>query len=303
MMLKNLIIKKIRNCSHFKIIHFSPNFLFNIKELHHIVYDTNNKNNTRMSELIHLEDFLAVPQRLLNYFGISTIKRESEFIFKEGIFYNLSILNIIFTIVLEIVYAYLSLTKQIHFDLQEIMFIGICLCFMFWALFKSLPLVTKKQKICNILKQLRSIHPKNIDDQKKYKTVECLTSMKRIMFHYTSILVSMASVYSGVPFVDVFQVYYETGSWKVDFTYFIWYPFDAYQRGIFEILFLSLCYCAISTSVYIVGGDLFMFGILTQMLMQYDFIRREFLSLHYKQQLKNNSKLKELLNLHIKLCG
>lgn len=254
-----------------------------------------------MSDLVEIEDFLSVPRRLLKYFGIVAVKRENELIFKQGLLFYFAFFNMIFIIIFEIVYCYFSLTERINFDLQEIMFIGICLCYMIWSLFKSMPLIRKKEKIYNVLKELRSIHPKTDVDQKKYKIFECIKSMKTIMFHYSWVLVSMVSVYSSMPFVDVLKLYFTSGEWNVDFTYYIWYPFNAYRRGIFELCFISLYYDAICASVYIIGGDLFMLGILTQIAMQYDVMKREFLAMKYQRQTKWNFKLKELLKLHVRV--
>lgn len=254
-----------------------------------------------MSALVEIEEFLAVPRRLLKYFGIVVMKRGKELIFNQGILFYFAFSNMILIEFFEIAYCYLSLTRKIEFDLQENMSIGICLCYQTWSLFKSLPLISKKDKIYAVLSELRSIHPKTADDQKKYEIVECIKSMKTIMFHYSWVLVCMVSVYSSMPFLDVLKVYFTYGEWEVDFTYYIWYPFNAYRRGVFELCFMTLCYDAVCASVYIIGGDLFMFGILTQISMQYDFMKREFLAMKYQQKTKWNFKLKELLKLHVRV--
>lgn len=125
--------------------------------------------------------------------------------------------------------------------------------------------------------------------------------MKSIMFHYSWVLKLTVTVYSSIPFADVIIIYYETAEWKVDFTYFIWYSFDAYHRGILELCFVSLYYDAICVSVFVLGGDLFIFGILINNFMHYDYLKREFRLLKYPKPTKYNLKLKNLLRLHIRI--
>lgn len=256
-----------------------------------------------MANLVQFEEFLEVPRRLLKYFGIMSVKRENEIVFEEGILFYFAISNMILIVIFEFAYVCLSLAGKIHFDASEMMFIGICLCYMFWSLFKTLPLITNKQKIYDVLYELRRIHPTTTDEQEEHKIVECIKSMKTITLQYSGVLVTTVGVYSFTPFFDMIKLYFLTGEWNVDFTYYIWYPFNAYQRGVFELCFASHYYDAICAGVYILGGDLFMLGILTQISMQYDYMQRQYLSISYDQPIKRNAKLTELLRLQIRING
>lgn len=256
----------------------------------------------KMSKLIIIEEFLFVPRLLLKFFGILSIRTNGELVFRGGILFFIAVINMLIIIVCEIVYIYFSCTGNIHFNFQEICFNFLCLSYMLWSLLKVSPLITKKHEICILLTEMRAIHPKSKSNQNDYKIIYCIESMKKVMLHYTCILVTTASGYSAIPLIDVMITYINDGEWKMDFAYFIWYPFNAYKSGIFEICYLTQFYDAVCTCFFILGGDLFMFGILSQIFMHYEYLKREFLSLDFEQT-KNefNFKLKNLLKLHVKI--
>lgn len=253
------------------------------------------------SELVDIEEFLFVPRLLLKCFGVTSVKRENELVFGGSALFLLAVGNMLGVIFCEVVYVRLSIAGTIEFNLQEICFIFLCLSYMLWSLLKISYLIGNKRKICLLLAELRAIHPKSIAAQRKYGIAQHVESMKSVMLRYTCILTTSASGYTATPIIDVVKTYAEEGVWNMDFAYFIWYPFDAYRSGIFELCYLSQFYDGICTCIFILGGDLFMFGILSQIFMHYEYLRREFLSLDLQASEKFNGKVRKLLMFHVQI--
>lgn len=254
-----------------------------------------------MSRQVKIENFLTVPRFLLKLFGILSVPLDGELVFCSGIVFCVAVINMLSIIAFEIVYIYYSYIGKNLFNFEEICFNFLCITYMVWSLLKVLPLINEKKRISLLLLELRSIHPKTSSDQIDYEIVGCIESMNRVMLHYTCILVTTASGYSAIPLIDVLITYKREGKWNMDFAYFIWYPFDAYKRGIFEFCYLTHFYDAVCTCFFILGGDLFMFGILSQIFMHYDYLKREFLSLDFERTRICNRRLKELLKLHVRI--
>lgn len=71
-----------------------------------------------MSYTFQTEEFLAVPRRLLKFFGIGTVKIGNELIFKEEIIFYFAFFNMLFIAGFEFMYMCMSLIGKIKFNLH-----------------------------------------------------------------------------------------------------------------------------------------------------------------------------------------
>lgn len=173
----------------------------------------------------------------------------------------------------QITYAMFSLDLTHFVDLTEN---ALCIGFSWLSFAKVGTIVWKRHQISGLVTALHHIFPHTAQQQATFRIATFEQSSKRMATAYASLQMVMIVFFSITPLLGaIVRFALDGGAWSVDFAYHLWYPFDAYQRGVFELVNLFQWCAAYFPAVGIMSTDLLMGGLVSQMCMHFDRIGQQ----------------------------
>lgn len=120
-----------------------------------------------------------------------------------------------------------------------------------------------------IVNTLKDLFPESHEDQMKYnvgKYQKQFCYLKRI---YAGFLITVTSITSLTPIFN----FLKTGIWINTLPHNNWYSFDPYCPELYTIVLLWQFWISLKIAVLVIGLELFLYGLTTQIAMQFDILK------------------------------
>lgn len=187
---------------------------------------------------------------------------------KLWLIFFLSHINLGLLVLGEMIYFVRNFGKFSSF--VELTSVTLCIGFIWLSLTKVASIVWNRDHTNAVIAELNEMFPQNITVQNDYKAPAYASLTKRIMIGYSALQMVMIWLFNLVPFSDAIIQYSRDGTWNVDFPYIIWYPFDPYPSGWFEVNFLLQMWAGYVAAAGILASDLLLCSIVLQICMHFD---------------------------------
>lgn len=142
--------------------------------------------------------------------------------------------------------------------------VALCIGFIFLALAKVGVVFWKRDKMSRLMSDLEQMFPKTDLDAKDYDVAKYRSQTIFLMKFYSIVQMVMIWCFNFYPLTETLSGYMNDGSWEVgsllkrseilkaeisfffsiDFPYIIWYPFNPYASGYFELNYMSQMWAA-----------------------------------------------------------
>lgn len=159
-------------------------------------------------------------------------------------------------------------------DFVDITSLVLCIGFILLSFAKVITIMWKQRQLTQLMHDLLRVFPQTHDAQLNYETAEYAAHAKRLMVRYSWVQMVMIWLFNFYPMTNTLMGYVQRGAWEVDFPYIIWYPFDPYGSGWFELNYFSQISAAYFSASAILGTDMLLCGVVLQICMHYDRLRR-----------------------------
>lgn len=226
----------------------------------------------------HFEHFTRLPYRLFYIIGVTpfatSVKPWTVRTIIKAVYFFFSIMNVILSIIAEIIYVCLSFSRS---DFVELTSLVLCIGFLMLAIMKVCTILWQRRTMDDLMCQLQAICPQTVDDQRLYDSGTYVARAVRMQRLYACIQMTMIWLFNLYPMTLTLIGFVQHGRWRLDFPYILWYPYDPYGRGWFELNYMSQMWAAFWAATGILGADLLMCGIVLQLCMHYDRLQRRLL--------------------------
>lgn len=168
----------------------------------------------------------------------------------------------------EFVYLCLALRDlQTFFDAVELV---MCIGFLGLSVIKVGTIQWQRALFTWLIGEVTDMAPKTARQRLEYGEAVYLRKSMRIMRIYSWVQMFMIWLFNLYPLVPATYGYATHREWRVDFPYKVWYPFDSYVRGWFEVIFVHQVWAGYVSAAGILAADLWLCGICIQICMQFD---------------------------------
>lgn len=161
----------------------------------------------------------------------------------------------------------------------EITDIAMCVGFISIAFVKVATIFSNTKRMSKLINYLEFEFPKSIDEQHKFNVKKYVHKTKRIMKSYSILFMTMIWCYNLFALAESIIGYVRFGNWNADFPYVIWYPFDPYEKILFEFNYLSQVWAGYVSAAATLSSDLLLCGAVIQVCMHYDNLKQDLLLL------------------------
>lgn len=172
--------------------------------------------------------------------------------------------------------------------------IGICVL----GLAKSTTILSNRSKITNIVRNLKEIFPKTMEEQIKWNVKKYLSETKKLVFVFVTAYVAAVTAFNFVPFIKSFNVYIREGFYPKEFPYFIWYPFDPFKDGWFQLNYVIQMWAGCTATFSSIGPDVLFCSIVTQICLQFDILSQKLINYVPQNSVKDYQFLKDCVKQH-----
>lgn len=252
------------------------------------------------SPLIEMDAFMHIPRKFLAPIGIFTVVKNNRKQFVVKILFYLSFLNLGLCVLGEMIFFVLSFARN-QGDFIQSTYLILCIGFILISFAKVIALISKLDTLHKLMDELSDIFPKTKAEQADYKVAECLQQTRWILKWYGVVQIFMIWSFSLVPQMSTITNYLQHGNWTVEFSYTIWYPIDPYQRGLFELFYVSQFWAAFCAAMGILSVDVVMCSIVMLICMNFDHLSNSFLNLKPSNSRRDIALLKDYVITHNKV--
>lgn len=223
--------------------------------------------------IVQIESFTNIPVFFLYTIGVvpfkllasdKSVSRARRLL--ENVWFFLCSLNGFYGILSLCMYMLVYLEQMNFVDLCEI---ALCVGFLSLSFAKVGSVVYHKQNLSILYSELAVIFPQTLKKQEQYHSKTFAKTYNRWANIYAWLQMVMIALYSLMPLLNSMLNFSWTGEWNVDYTFRNWYPFESYERGIFEITYLCQLWSAYYAAVGTMGAVLLLSGLVLQFNMQF----------------------------------
>lgn len=223
---------------------------------------------TKPSNTISIDKFDEVPRWVLSTVGIVVPRQQdSSKSLKTSFFFFIRLfLSVVICFVCQALYFIKSKSNgTAEFVASSNIFM--CCIFLVWSFVSTVSILLNKNLLAMLIGELDKCFPKTKDEQERYQVSKYAKQSKLLTIFFISAQVTMIMCLSLIPFTYTIIVYLKESRWEVDFLYYHWYPFNAYQRGVFEICFMQQLWAGYFAVVMVMSLDILLCSYIIQVRM------------------------------------
>lgn len=225
---------------------------------------------------ISFDYFTRIPVKIGNLAGMvlyytDALKPKSAYRWKN-VFFWISYFVLSEVVFFELMFLVKSFGNYKNF--LEMTALAPCMGFCLLGLYKMLVIWNNRVKITEIINSLKEIYPKTIEEQEKWNVKLYKDETNTIMYWFVALnFISIIFFNFMAFFVSMFDLF-QTGVYRKEFPYFLWYPYDVYTDDfmIFEINYAIQAWAGFLAIIGILSTDLLFCSIVTQLCMQFDIL-------------------------------
>lgn len=230
-----------------------------------------------LKETISINAFTSIPRAFLKSIGMPSVPVHNVLKIQVNYLYHASFWNLGLCVLGEMIYFVRAMLGVANLSFLDMTNLILCIGFILMCYAKTFAILFQSEHMNSLLTDLQVIYPMSIEEQKGYRVKKYYLESRRVMKMYTFIQMFMIWCFNLFPFAETLMLYASNGKWEVVFPYIIWYPFDPYPRGLFEFLYASQFWAAYVAAAGILAVDMLLCGIVIQICMQFDDLKRKFL--------------------------
>lgn len=251
--------------------------------------------------LIEFSKFTNIPRRFCGYIGLipfyddPSINDVKKYRYKHMIFWT-SFVILTICLIGEFIYLFKGMGNFKNF--LEITALAPCIGFVMLALTKMFAIWYNRPKLTELMNTLKQIYPNRKSQQKKWKVGKYCQSTNSLMFLFSTLYMILIWIFNFMPITITFYKLIKTGEYQRELPYFIWYPFDVYKTGIFEINYLIQVWAGFTAAAGILSADLLFCSVITQICMHFDILGCEIRRIIPGRSDKDYKNLIDLIHRH-----
>lgn len=173
-----------------------------------------------------------------------------------------------------------------------------CMGFCFLGLTKSTTIWLNRSQITEIMKKFEKMFPSSKVEQTKWNVQKYLTDSNNYSTLFAIVFVMVISVFNFTPFFVSSKVFINEGYFPKELPYLIWYPFDPYKEGFFEVIYLIHCWAGFTAAFGTLGPDIMFCSIVTQICLQFDILSEKLLTYVPQNPVKDRQFINECVENH-----
>lgn len=232
------------------------------------------------AHIVSFDEFIEFQRIHLKMVGI-LISRDyrSQLFLKVHPIYRFLLLNIIVCISLEVIFVVQSIKSDnpnvfnVFNMIWACVFVGLCM-------HKTTATINTATHLNDFLDELEKNFPKTFEEQADYEVKKHFSTAKWTLFVYISFLYSCLGNYMITGLIAAGPIDVNGIHWPFDFALQMWYPFDPYHHGSFELLMLwHLSLCVIPT-IFLTSFDCLLYCLSQQVFMHFEQLTRSILAMN-----------------------
>lgn len=264
------------------------------------------------SDIVKIESFTRLPLIFFKSLGVRPFKvsgieppltRIRNCL--EWIFCLLSWGNLWLVVLGEMYYFTLAIGRPDNFvELCEVL---LCIGYIFLSFAKMGTLILQRKKTNRITAELYDMFPRTMSQQEDYEAVTYAKRTILMMTVYASIQMFMIWLFNLNPMVDAVVGWFYGIGWQLAFPYVVWYPFNAWAPGWFELNYISQFWAAYVSAAGILAADLLLCSFSIQVCMHFDRLHRTILQMRPNDDdgelavRKDYVKLSDCMSMHSRI--
>lgn len=168
----------------------------------------------------------------------------------------------------ELVYVYLYASQPEYFVIATscCMYIG----FNFLSYAKMLTVSVQRPLLNRLVAELDAMFPRSLAARIEFRVERYLRISLRLIRSYAVFMMMMIWFFNLFPVVEAILTWLRFGQWSLEFPYEVWYPFEKYERGWFQLVYLTQFWGSYSAATGAMSVDIFICSLVGQMCMHFD---------------------------------
>lgn len=247
--------------------------------------------------VINFKSYTETGRKICRWIGlIPYTDNKVKFSVWKNLYFWISYIVLVICVIGETIYLLKTFGNDQKF--LEMTALAPCMGFCFLGLTKSTTIWLNRSAITDLMGQLEKMFPTSKDDQIKWNVRRYLAESNILFMLFSSVFILVISVFNFCPFLLSSKVFINEGYFPKELPYLIWYPFDPYQEGIFEILYLIHVWAGFTAAFGILGPDIMFCSIVTQICLQFDILSEKLQNYVPQNTVKDHQFINECVENH-----
>lgn len=252
-----------------------------------------------VNSIVPFNAFTSIPRTFLKTIGMPSVLVNNVLHIHMNRWFVASFGNLGYCVLGEMFYFALAVLGSTNLTFLDQTNLILCIGFIMLCYAKVLAILLQSARMNNLLTELQTHYPITEMEQRVYRVEKHYAQSRLVMRSYAFVQMFMIWCFNLFPFAETLMVYAADGTWNVVLPYLVWYPFNPYRPGLFETLCLSQFWAAYVSAAGILAADMLLCGIVVQICMQFDDLKRRFMELSPKGKLCGDMEmLKENVSRH-----
>lgn len=252
------------------------------------------KKKTEIDRLITFDDFVGLGNAVFKSIGMITYDEHPgatiELKFYAALCLSISILS--YCVIAEVAFFVDTLGSDGYF--LKITGLFPCIWFCLHGYAKLITMIVYRKQVTNLVYEMKRIFPKTPQEQAVFKVKEHYNNAQYFFRIFCTFMFIWIWTFNLFPLViSVFQ-YLASGVFIKRLPYMILAPYDQYAPGWYEFSYLCHIGAGHTAVTPVIAADIFVGGLLTQMCMHFDALKRRLAS-HQPREENAKEDLKELI--------
>lgn len=223
--------------------------------------------------LVAPNEFLKIPRLVFKLIGVNISEQPlTERNFTFGPIHFASIFCLSTTVIGAVICPVVAKINGTG-DFRQNVFISFCVMYLVLATSLWFKLQTSQSDLTAMVNKFGRCFPCTRAEQEKYKVAEWTNRSELWMKNFALFQISAVQLFNSSSVEYTLKALFNEHRWRIDFVYNLWYPFDPYQRGVFELCQIHQFACSIFTIVNVLAFDLLMCGFTEQLCMHFNHLQ------------------------------
>lgn len=206
-------------------------------------------------QVIRFRDTFSQTHLFYKLIGLRPFSHENHSSWLWDVVFWLSFVNLTASYIAEWIYLCLALG---HFDsMLSIIELLPCMCFVTLSINAMAVSRFKREELVRVIDILEEQFPKGLEEQRAQKIPDKKRLFDRLLRGFAVAFLALIVTFNFIEFGGTVVHYLNSGAWEMSLPYFLWYPFDAYDRRYFPYVYLHQTWAGF-TCVFAIMAETFL---------------------------------------------